>query len=821
MQNLQSLFPASLLFLFMSNISHAHPSDFLREKAVSQIKNGQTVQGLTTLESLLQQYPDQQLILADYLLSASSIQALPQATLIDLTQRIQPKLFPEYAQLVTVKLLRDQKQFAAALALLDKFEIYQLHNKVQVTILKAALLAENKQPTEAAKQLKNLDTTQMNAEQLALAAYVYRLLQQYTYALQVIQLAYTQQPNNEAIQYEYLNILVALGSYEMATAFSEKHHLSNSHQNFIWLNRIGRFSQNVNEAIKQQKYLSSRAENDSTSFAQLDQVLEQAEQIAQQIPADQAIFNRFYYDYLYALNYRGKTQQLLYILKQVALAPIEQMPAYTRHAIANTYLANQQPAEAERIYRSLLTEKNYPDISLYTSLYYALIEQEKYKDANTLIHVIDELIPTYEYSEAKGVDKSVHADRNEYLSLLALNMAYRNRLDLSEQYLNNTVAKAPNNAQFLNDLAKIQRWREKPRQAQHTIELLNGLQPQSKYTRINAMQNHQALGDIQAWQQQTQALIKDYPSDSSIIKSHKELNDRNHASMSHASRFSHSRSEQNQLLQSLKGTRDRESNTTLYSPWLADNYRILLEHQDTWGKYADGDLQEQRFGLGLQWQDKGKNLALVASQNTAGQRQGLRADWSHQLNDYWQYALSINTQANIPLQAIAQGENGESYGAAIRWQQHESRQADAGYSYTKISDGNTRQDFFANYKQRIFQAAHHTTQAGFSAFLGKNRLDNVAYFSPKQSYSLAINLSHDWLTWRSYERHFNQNFSIDAGVFQQQDYASKPTFDVQYRHEWQLSRIWALHYGIGWRLHPYDGINEKQSYALFGFGGRF
>ncbi|WEI18541.1 hypothetical protein PY247_20710 [Acinetobacter proteolyticus] len=58
-------------------------------------------------------------------------------------------------------------------------------------------------------------------------------------------------------------------------------------------------------------------------------------------------------------------------------------------------------------------------------------------------------------------------------------------------------------------------------------------------------------------------------------------------------------------------------------------------------------------------------------------------------------------------------------------------------------------------------------------------------------------------------------------MFQQQDYASKPTFDVQYRHEWQLSRIWALHYGIGWRLHPYDGINEKQSYALFGFGGRF
>ncbi|WP_341458887.1 poly-beta-1,6 N-acetyl-D-glucosamine export porin PgaA [Acinetobacter gyllenbergii] len=821
MQNLHSLFPASLLFFFMSNLSHAHPSDFLREKAIAQIKNGQTTQGLTALESLLQQYPDQQNILADYLLSASHIQGLPQATLADLTQRIQPKLFPEYAQLATVKLLRDQKQFTSALALLDKFEPYQSHNQVQVTILKAALFAENKQPTEAAKQLKNLETTQMSVEQLALAAYVYRLLEQQTYALHTIQLAYAQQPNNEAIQNEYLNILIALGSYEMATAFSEKHHLSDRNQNFIWQNRIARFSQNVNEAIKQQKYLSSRAENDSKSFAQLDQVLEQAEQIAQQIPTDQAMFKRFYYDYLYALNYRGKKQKLFNILNQAILPPVEHMPAYTRHAIADTYLANQQPAEAEMIYRSLLTEKNYPDISLYTSLYYALIEQEKYENANALINLIDELIPTYEYSEAKGVDKSVHPDRNEYLSLVALNMAYRNRLDLSEQYLNNTVAKAPNSVQFLNDLAKIQRWRGNPRQAQLTIDRLNGLEPHSKYTRMNAMQNTQALGDIQAWQQQTQALSEDYPSDSSVIKSRKELNDRNHASMSHESRFSHSRSEQNQLLQSLKGTRDRESNTTLYSPWLADNYRILVEHQDLWGKYADGDVQEQRFGLGLQWQDKGKNLALVASQNTEGQRQGLRADWSHQLNDNWQYALSLNTQANIPLQAINQGENGKAYGASIQWQQNESRQANAGYSYTDISDGNKRHDFFANYNQRIFQTAHHTTQAGFSAFLGKNRLDNVVYFSPKQSYSLAINLSHDWLTWRNYERHFNQNFSINAGMFQQQDYGSKPIFDAQYRHEWQLSRIWALHYGIGWKRHPYDGINENQTYALLGFGGRF
>ena len=352
MQNLHSLFPVSLLFFFISNILHAHPSDLLREKAIYQIKNGQAAQGLMSLESLLQQYPDQQNILADYLLSASHIQTIPQATLTNLTQRIQPKLFPEYAQLATVKLLRDQKQFDSALVLIEKFEPYQLHNRMQVAILKSALLAENKQPAEAAKILQNLDTAEMNAEQLMIVAYVYRLLGQYTNALQTIQLAYRQYPTNTTIQNEYFNVLVALGSYEIATDFSKKHQLTENAEYLAWQNRIGKFSQSVNEAIKQQKYLSSRAESEARSFEQLDQVLNEAEQISQQIPTHQAMFNRFYYDYLYALNYRGKKQQLFSILKQVSLPPIEQMPAYTRHAIADAYLANKQPAEAEIIYRS-------------------------------------------------------------------------------------------------------------------------------------------------------------------------------------------------------------------------------------------------------------------------------------------------------------------------------------------------------------------------------------------------------------------------------------------------------------------------------------
>ena len=63
---------------------------------------------------------------------------------------------------------------------------------------------------------------------------------------------------------------------------------------------------------------------------------------------------------------------------------------------------------------------------------------------------------------------------------------------------------------------------------------LNGIDPIAKDTRINEMQNAQALGDIPTWRKTTQNLVQYYPDDSGVIKSRKELEDRNRATISHS-----------------------------------------------------------------------------------------------------------------------------------------------------------------------------------------------------------------------------------------------------------------------------------------------
>lgn len=133
-------------------------------------------------------------------------------------------------------------------------------------------------------------------------------------------------------------------------------------------------------------------------------------------------------------------------------------------------------------------------MTVYTGLYYSYIEQEKYKQAEQLLNDVDRLIPTYKYSQAKGVDKSSHPDRDDYIALQGMHLAYANHLDKSEKHFQKQVDLAPANQGLINNLARVERWRDKPLQAKQTIDRLNGLTPVAKDTRINQMQNAQALG---------------------------------------------------------------------------------------------------------------------------------------------------------------------------------------------------------------------------------------------------------------------------------------------------------------------------------------
>ncbi|GAA5560981.1 poly-beta-1,6-N-acetyl-D-glucosamine export protein [Acinetobacter schindleri] len=805
----------SLVYLLPIQL-YAAQVDVLREQAIQDYRAGQIQQAVYQLDQLLKQYPHDQKLLADYLIVMSN-EKKDLTKFTDLLVNINYVNFPEYAKLPLIQNFRDFKHFKMAIEWANKLNIQKT---IDGRILLSVLYAESQEAGNAKTLLSKINIKNLNADQLVRIAYAYRLINLPVDALATIEHAYQQQPKSSSVLQEYVYDLIAIGAYKKAQQLLQTNEKNQQTVQLQQTLQVSEFSQQVNNAIIRYKYLNRQGLSDTESFTELDSVLEKGQKLQQQIKPEDPNYLRFHYDYLYALDFRGRAKAVLDNFTQLNIS-LEKLPAYVRHAIADSYLAEQKPKQAELVYKTLLTEKNYPDMIVYSGLYYSYIEQEKYKEAQQLLAKIDHLIPTYKYSQAKGVDKTSHPDRDDYIALKGMHLAYANHLDQAEKHFEKTVEQAPANESLINNLARVERWREKPLEAKKTISLLNGIDPIAKDTRINEMQNAQALGDIQTWRKTTQNLVQFYPEDSGVIKSRKELDDRNRATISHSTTWGQSKANNSDSVSGQNGLKDREMETRLNSPWIKDNYRLFAWHQDRYGEYNFGDVHNQRYGVGAEWQANRKALSAILSQSTDGGQAGVRLDWSQWLNDHWQYQLQYNSQADIPLQAIDAGEDGQSYRAALTWQKDESRQIGASYGLTDISDGNKQQEFSTFWRERLFAAPHHITYGTVRGFFGSNSQDQTAYFSPSSHYSAELNLSHDWVTWREYERSFKQHFEAGVGIYKQADYSTKPTYSLQYQHQWQLSRTWQLNYGIGWQYHPYDGHAEQHTYGIFGFEGRF
>ncbi len=795
--------------------AHANNVAQQREQSIQLIRTGDVETGLSQLESLLKENPQDQKLIADFIVTAYANGKLT-ADKLNVIQNIQAQNFPEYGRISVIKAYRDQKQYALAEQWVKQFETVQ--PAAYWNVWRAVLQAEAGQKAQAQQSLTRVNMDQLTADYLSQLAYVYRLLDMPVESLQAAERAV--KANAVADTQEQYALALAATSDFNAAQQSLKGVALTDEQQAIRLKhsiQLTEFSQQIKQAIQYQK---NNSELGNASYFELDQVIARMHAYAPQLANDAAMFERFQYDYLYALNARNRASQVLTERQKLNKNEAD-MPAYVRQVLADSYLKTQQPSHAERLYKTLFSDPKMVNYNLFSGLYYSLIEQEKFAEANTLIQRMENELPKYRYSQAKGVDRAPHSDWTEFLTLKGLNYAYRNEHDKAEQYFEKLVAEAPANLSYQNSLALVQRWREKPEQSIQTLAMWNGLTEDQSGIQLNQMQNAQALSDITTWRKDAARLQLMIPDDTGLKRAQKELNDRNHATISHQTSFSKSESDNDAILGRLKGSREQESHTRVSSPWFAENFRGFADHQYRWAKYNSGELDEQRLGLGAEWQKDRKFASAMLSQDLDGGRTGVQLNWSHWLNDHWNYSLGFDSQADIPLQAVRLDHEGKAYQMGLNWQANESRKAGASYQLTDINDGNTRHELGAYFKQRLQAAPHHVTDATVRGYYSQNDQVDVPYFNPKNSHSLELTLEHDWMTWRNYEHSLNQHFEATVGSFGQNGESNKAIYNVFYQHEWQLSRTWRLNYGIGWGVHPYDGEDEEKTYAVVGFEGRF
>lgn len=199
----------SLVYLLPIHL-YAAQVDVLREQAIQNYRAGQTQQAVSQLDQLLNKYPHDQKLLADYLFIMSSEKR-------DLTNfsrflvNINYVDFPEYAKLPLIQNFRDFKHFKTAIDWSNKFNIQK---SVDGRILLSVLYAEAQDVANAKDQLSKIDIKGLTADQLVRVAYAYRLINLPVDALATVEHAYQQQTKSSSVLQEYVYDLIAIGSYK-------------------------------------------------------------------------------------------------------------------------------------------------------------------------------------------------------------------------------------------------------------------------------------------------------------------------------------------------------------------------------------------------------------------------------------------------------------------------------------------------------------------------------------------------------------------------------------------------------------------------------
>ena len=567
-------------FYYPFNVVSANTVEKQREQGVALVRTGEVDNGLSLLKQLLEQNQTDQRLIADYIVLSYEQNKFVSSD-FKYIQQIQVNNFPEYAQVSVIKVLRDSKKFDEAESYARAFNQNKPSQNLLVWI--SVLQAESGKVTESRNTLSQINTKDLSADYLALVSYAYRNLNMPIEALNAAELSVQKNETSSGME-QYALALLQSGDYVKTQEVIEKYNLNENLPNVIVNAKLSEFTQKVKDA---EEYYKSTLmlTNSQQAYEKLDQVIAEMELYEKQLPSQPQLRQRFYYDYMYALEVRNRNKD---VIKQVPKIGIPElvMPAYARDVLAKAYLSDKQPAKAEVLYKSLFKEKNYADYSVYSGLYYSLIEQEKFKEANVLIDEMDKALPTFRYSEAKGVDRVTHDQRQEFLSLKGLNYAYRNEHDKAEKYFEDLISKAPNNNAYQHNLALIKRWREQPEASEYILSQYNGLEGIDQSLLINQMFNAQALGNVAVWEDKTDLMLELNPDDTGVTKSKDELNDRKRFSIQHQSLYSESKSDNSQLLNQLQGSEERDHATRLNSPWFNENYRVFVDHVQRWSKYG-------------------------------------------------------------------------------------------------------------------------------------------------------------------------------------------------------------------------------------------
>lgn len=368
------------------------------------------------------------------------------------------------------------------------------------------------------------------------------------------------------------------------------------------------------------------------------------------------------------------------------------------------------------------------------------------------------------------------------------------------------AATAPGNQGLQIDYAALLQERGLPRAAERQLKAAESLEPAS--LQLERQQAWVAL-DLQEWRQM------DLLADDVVARSPRDLNTQRLARAREIHHLSELRLSVGKGLHSdnpVSGTHDLSFETAIYSPPLADSWRLFGGHRFAEGNFEEGKGSRRQLFAGVEWRprDYWGELELSSVNFHGENKPGVRLSAAHDVSDRWQLGGELERiSQQTPLRALRNGVSANRGEGWLRWSPNERREYRFSAAASRFTDRNRRQEYTLSGKERLWQTPWLTLdlQPGLSA--SANSRTDTAYYSPARDLAATAALAVDHTLYQRYDTVWSQQLLAGGGSYWQKNHAAGAITVLGYGQRLRWNNVVDTGVMLNWDKRPYDGKREN------------
>jgi|FEC22Drversion2_1045045.scaffolds.fasta_scaffold00662_22 biofilm PGA synthesis protein PgaA len=560
-----------------------------------------------------------------------------------------------------------------------------------------------------------------------------------------------------------------------------------------------------------------RSPDPARRFEGTDAALARLDTLLATMPADDtALRRRLRLDRLVALRDRVRMKEAME--EAEALSADGPLPAYADQAYADALLYMRRPAAAREAYRRVLAESP-KDVQARYGVFYASVDLE---DFTTAYATIDALVADEPIWRSYQNDPSRHANPERAYAETTAAQARLYGNQVAEAWdrlirLSDAAPANPNTRLALYQAANSRGW---PRRAEEEAQIAASLAPRDVGSQIALIEVAMSAYRFGEAQRMLDELIALYPEDRAVQRLAKDLDAKRRFYLD--AKVQPSNSDGGGANASGQAI---VSEARLYSPPIADNWRVFALGNYSNASPPEGFVQLARAGGGLEyrtaWPWLTASVYPTASWGTLSKAGGgATVDWW--VTDQVELAASAELfSIDTPLRALLFGITADEYAAKATYRWHESRSVSASFAYLPFTDGNQRFTGGLAYKERLINIPGFDLTGRAEAYASTNSLGGLTnYYNPSQDLSLTGGLLAEHVLWRRYDVSLVHALSADAGLYAEQGYANNWIGTLTYEQRWRFDPLTEFRYGVQLMRRVYDGSVENTLGFIIGLRQR-